>query len=260
MNHRPEDLSLPEDPSPQRVLALETSGRIGSLAILNRYADGRVQTVGQTLLSADERTAESLLPAMGGLLDRANWPPTSIQLVSVVTGPGSFTGLRMGVTTAKTFAYAADAKLVGIHTLAAIARPLVGGSIQQKGSSPPGDFGQQGSCGRLWAILNAQRQELFVASFEPASPLPPVPTTQVMGISAWLDLLEPGDRVTGPPLEKLASLLPEGVQSAEERWWQPAAVMVGQLGIALAQQGGAVSPMQLTPQYYRQSAAEEKIQ
>lgn len=231
-----------------RVLALETSGRNGSIAILNGLTDGTTQIVGQAELSDGQRAAESLLPMIGGLLDQVDWQPGSVQLVSVATGPGSFTGLRMGVTTAKTFAYAAGAKLVAIHTLAALAWPVC--SIS----------GQQGASRRLWSILNAHRHELFVACFEQAGIPGQNPPTRVMGIPAWLAQLQPGDSVVGPPLEKLASQLPTGVEAAAKRWWQPGAVAVGQLGVPLAVQSKQVDPMQLVPQYFRKSAAEEKYQ
>ena len=235
-----------------RVLALETSGRNGSIAILNGRLDGTTQTVRQAVLSDGQKTAESLLPALGNLLDQANWPPRSVQLVSVATGPGSFTGLRMGVTTAKTFAYAANAKLVGIHTLAALALPVSSIAGQQESSRR-----QRGHC-RLWTLLDAQRQELFVACFTQANISYQVPTTQVVSIPAWLAQLQPGDTAVGPPLEKLASRLPQGVEVVAKKWWQPGAVAVGQLGVTLASQAMQLNPMQLVPQYYRKSAAEEK--
>ena len=196
-----------------RVLALETSGRNGSIALLNGLLDGTTQIVSQAVLSDGQQTAESLLPTIGKLLDQANWPPRSVQLVSVATGPGSFTGLRMGVTTAKTFAYAADAKLVGIHTLAALALPVSSNSGQQ------GASWQQRGFRRLWTLLDAQRQELFVACFTQANISGQVPTTQVVSIPAWLAQLQPGDRIAGPPLEKLASRLPQGVEAVAKKWW-----------------------------------------
>ena len=235
-----------------RVLALETCGRNGSIAILNGFPDGTAQVVGQAVLSDGQRTAESLLPAIGDVLGQADWSPRSVQLVSVAVGPGSFTGLRMGITTANTFAYAANAELVGIHTLAALAFPA--NSISEQ----PGGAVRREGARRLWAILNAQRQELFAACFERSSTFQQTPTTHVLGISSWLSLLEPGDRIVGPPLEKLASRLPEGVEAVPKKWWRPDALAVGQLGVARAVQAEQVRPKQLVPQYYRKSAAEEK--
>ena len=249
-----------------RVLALETSGREGSIALLKGLAKGTHQLVDQVELADGQRTAESLLPAIGTLLDQAQWPPRSIQLVSVATGPGSFTGLRIGVTTAKTFAFATGAKLVGVHTLAALARAsLARASLVRPAQSSPAQSqpnhslsNPQSDSGRLWAILNAQRQELFVAQFEQGCTDLQNPLTQIVSISTWLSQLQPGDTVVGPPMEKLSSQLPQSVKAVAKNLWRPSAIAVGQLGIELALNSQQVQPMQLVPQYYRQSAAEEK--
>jgi tRNA threonylcarbamoyl adenosine modification protein YeaZ len=131
-----------------KILALETSGLLGSVALLETAGD-QVSSVVERPTPADQRTARSLLPTAHALLQQAGWTPRDIELVAVTTGPGSFTGLRIGVVAAKTFAYAVGAKLVGVHTLAAMAEPIA------KRTS------------RLWAILDAQRQELFAACFDP---------------------------------------------------------------------------------------------
>jgi len=224
-----------------RVLALETSGRIGSLATL-QASEEQISTVSSVLLPDDQRSAQSLLPSIESLFAESGWKPQQLNLLCVTTGPGSFTGLRIGVTTAKTLAYATDAELVEVHTLAAMAA----------GISAPYE--------RLWTILDAQRQELFVAQFEPdwQDHSADMPETRIVGIEQWLQELSPGDVVSGPPLQKLADRLPAGVDIAQAEDWQPRAEAVGRLGIAAYQRGQVVDAMQLVPRYYRKSAAEEK--
>src|SRR5688572_11693336 len=130
-----------------RIIAIETSGRHGSLAILSGDADD-AQLQCEAGLGGEHRTAQSLAPALSDLLAEVNWPPATIGMVAVAVGPGSFTGLRIGVTTAKAFAYAVGAEIIGVNTLDVLA--------SQTGQSPS----------PLWAIMDAQRQELFVAKFE----------------------------------------------------------------------------------------------
>ncbi|MEI6502464.1 MAG: hydrogenase expression/formation protein HypE, partial [Armatimonadota bacterium] len=60
-------------------------------------------------------------PAIHALLEQVGWLPRNVQLLGVAVGPGSFTGLRVGVTTAKVFAYAVGADLLCISALEAIA-------------------------------------------------------------------------------------------------------------------------------------------
>ena len=222
-----------------RILSLETNLRQGSVAALIGQGDS-VQLQQELPLPADERSAQTLLPTIQELLHACHWQPQELDLVCVTTGPGSFTGLRIGVTAAKTLAFAVGAKLVGVHTLAALAA-----------SVPP-------ASGRLWAIMDAQRQELFAASFA-GKEKTSEPVTRILSIDSWLSQLRTGDSVVGPPLAQLKEHLPTGVTAADEKLWQPQASVVGELGYQLFQQGCTVDPIQLVPNYYRKSAAEEKF-
>jgi tRNA threonylcarbamoyladenosine biosynthesis protein TsaB len=224
-----------------RILALETSGRVGSIALLE--ADGgSARVLRDVLLPPGERTARSLLPSIDALLRDHAWRPADVELIATTTGPGSFTGLRIGVVAAKTLAYATGAKLVGVHTLAAIAAGAAAGAP------------------RLWTVLDAQRQELFVASFETRRPIADQanPATEILGINAWLARLSPGDAVAGPTLAKFRDRIPEGVAVIDEAKWSPAAAATGQLAVELFHRGASVDPLALVPNYFRKSAAEEK--
>jgi tRNA threonylcarbamoyladenosine biosynthesis protein TsaB len=224
----------------KRILAIETSGRHGSVALLSCVSD-RAEVLKQIELSGNERTAQILAPSIRGLLNEKNWSPKSVDLVAVAVGPGSFTGLRIGVTTAKTFAYAAKTQLLGINTLEAIAA-----------QAPAAD-------GRLWAMLDAQRQELFAASFARSeSGLTTVRETHIISVASWLAGLQPGDRVSGPALSRIAKSMPANVNVVPQDLWQPMATSVGQLAWKKFQTGQTADIWQLVPQYYRSSAAEEK--
>ncbi|HBO44409.1 MAG TPA: tRNA (adenosine(37)-N6)-threonylcarbamoyltransferase complex dimerization subunit type 1 TsaB, partial [Planctomycetaceae bacterium] len=88
-----------------RVLAIETTERVGTVAL----SEGD-RLVVQRSLDAGQRSAQSLAPAVVQTLADAGWKPEDVELVAVTVGPGSFTGLRVGVTTAKTFAYGVGAQ------------------------------------------------------------------------------------------------------------------------------------------------------
>ena len=226
-----------------RVVALETSGQEGSLAAV-RVAGDEIEVVCRHFLPRDCRTAQSLVPAMETLLETCRWKVGEINLVCTTTGPGSFTGLRIGVTTAKTLSFATGAKLVGVNTLAAIADQV--GPVQN----------------RVWAILDAQRQELFAACFPPGWQTDDdlVPETHVLSCEAWINQLQAGDLVSGPPLKSLAERLPATVVTTDSACWSPTAETVARLGIAVLRHDGATEPVQLVPQYFRKSAAEEKAE
>src|SRR5438876_1121982 len=125
-----------------KTLAIETSGKAGSVAAL---VGGRL--LREIRLPADQRSAKSLAPAMAELFSATGWGPREVRLVAVAVGPGSFTGLRIGVTTAKVFAYLTRAEVVGVNTLEVIA------------AQAPADIG------RLSVVLGAERQQLFASDF-----------------------------------------------------------------------------------------------
>src|SRR5688572_13194474 len=79
-----------------RLLALETSGMSGSVAVLEPPGPPLVVP-----LEPSQRSARALAPAVHEALTRAGWKPSDVEVVAVTSGPGSFTGLRIGVTTAK---------------------------------------------------------------------------------------------------------------------------------------------------------------
>jgi tRNA threonylcarbamoyladenosine biosynthesis protein TsaB len=224
-----------------RIVAIETSGRHGSVAVLSGE-DDRAQTLRENVLGGAQRTAQSLAPALRDLLDEVAWPPGSIGLVAVAMGPGSFTGLRIGVTSAKAFAYAVGAEVIGVNTLEVLAR-------QAPSALSP-----------LWAIMDAQRQELFAAKFEVVSGpnLSATRATHIVPQDAWLAGLRPGERVIGPALRRLAVQLPAEVVAVPEELWEPTAATVGKLAWQLYRAGHRGDVWKLSPEYYRPSAAEEK--
>jgi tRNA threonylcarbamoyladenosine biosynthesis protein TsaB len=218
-----------------RILALETSGTSGTVAALEDR-----QLLGELSLGDDRRSAQSLAPAIDRLLAEVGWSPGELELVAVTDGPGSFTGLRIGVTTAKALAYAAGAQVMGVNTLEVIARqagPLTG---------------------PLWTVVDAQRGELFAARFLPSAGDGEPVEVQVIDGQQWLAGLKESDAVSGPGLARLAGAVGPGVIVVERRLWPPTAATVGQLGYEQFQAGRRDDVFQLAPRYYRRAAAEEQ--
>lgn len=215
-----------------RILALETSSRCGSVALL---ADERL--IGSSPLLPGQRTAAVLAPTIAAQLDVAGWKAADIDLVAVAQGPGSFTGLRIGVTMAKTLAYAISAEVIGVNTLEVIAA--------------------QAACSRrnVWAVIDAQRQQLFASmtTTEEAGP------TRLIDNQQWLAQLKPSDAVNGSGLRKLVDRLPTGVEVCDQSLWTPQAEMVARIGLRHFQAGRRDDMWKLVPQYYRPSYAEEKL-
>ena len=217
-----------------RILAIETVERSGSVAALDDET-----LVAQRRLEARRGSARSLAPAIAALLSEAGWRPTDVALVAVAVGPGSFTGLRIGVTTAKAFAYAAGCEIVGVGTMPAIA-------AQADDNTP-----------RLSVVVDAQRGELVAADFTRADDRSWIEATEtrVLPADEWL---ASRTTVAGPALAGLVDRLPAGVNAAARSSWGPTAEAVGKLGLALYRAGERSSPFDLVPRYARRAAAEER--
>ena len=95
-----------------RILAIETSGSSFSVALADK---GKL--VSEFFWRTGLRHSELLVPAIIKILKKARWKINSIKKVAVSTGPGSFTGIRVGLSSAKTISQALKVPLVGIDTL-----------------------------------------------------------------------------------------------------------------------------------------------
>ena len=203
------------------ILALETSGLAGSIALLR----------GEQLINAVElpatgrRHARLLVPEVKEMLSHAGLRLRDLDAVAVSEGPGSFTGLRVGVVCAKTLAYALQKPLIGINTFQALAAAL-----------PAGE-----TC--VHVQEDALRGDVFAASYirggthkwenQQAGRLIPLET--------WLTTTAPG-LATGPGLKKFGeSLQQAGFRLAPVELWQPQAEHIGRLALAELAAGQSLS-------------------
>jgi tRNA threonylcarbamoyladenosine biosynthesis protein TsaB len=103
------------------VLAFDTCGETGTVALLDLENDATTVTcVSQTELGGRAASAE-LMPAVDAMLRQATLDLRALRTLLVVNGPGSFTGIRVGLSTVKGFAHAAGTPIVAISRLAVLA-------------------------------------------------------------------------------------------------------------------------------------------
>ena len=126
-----------------RILSIETSTSICSVAIHER---GELRAVSE--IKEPGAHAEKLLDLVDAAMKQAELRMSDLDAVAVSQGPGSYTGLRIGVSTAKGIAYALDIPLIGINTLQAMAASQL---INQ------GEF--------VVAVLDARRKEVYTQTF-----------------------------------------------------------------------------------------------
>lgn len=112
--------------TPPLILGLETSTHSGGAALLaGEPADLSLR--GSVCFTTKALYSQRLLPSIQWLLERTETVLGDVTTIGISVGPGSFTGLRIGLSVAKALAYASGAKLVGVGTLEALAIRASGG-------------------------------------------------------------------------------------------------------------------------------------
>ncbi len=102
-----------------KILAVDTSSQIGSVALCQGES-----LVAEVLLNSHSTHSETLLNQIDLLLDKVGWRLADLDLLAAATGPGSFTGLRIGVATIKGLAQVLEKPVVGVSTLEMLALNL----------------------------------------------------------------------------------------------------------------------------------------
>jgi tRNA threonylcarbamoyladenosine biosynthesis protein TsaB len=221
----------------ERFLILETSGRVGWVALASGDALRETRSLDET-----RRHARDLAPAVAALLRTAGWQPRDLDGVIVSRGPGSYTGLRVGLMSAKVFAYATGAALIAVETFAAIAAQAPDAVV------------------RLDVVADAQQEKVYVQPFTRAAAgaemVPAGPLT-IRPVADWLAARDPAGWVSGPGLRPYGARLPAGSRVLEAEAWDPRPERLLQIGLARYRLGRRDDPWTVEPLYLRPSAAEE---
>jgi tRNA threonylcarbamoyladenosine biosynthesis protein TsaB len=216
------------------ALAFDTSSQVASVAL----------RAGDRLLSRAERvstSSERLLPIIDDLFREAGVAPSALALVACAAGPGSFTGLRIGLSTAKGLCLATGARLVMVPTLRAIA-----------------DGAGEGT--RVVAAIDAYRGELYAGAFTIEGGAPRAVSVELAAfavkpeaLAAALGVWRPS-HYAGEGFTKFATAIPPGAAALDRP--RPLAEAV----LRLAElDGEAIDPRHAAPLYVRPPAPEEKL-
>lgn len=224
------------------LLAVESAGRAASVAVLRGE-----QVLAEACAPPGRTGAESLLPCIDAALREAGVALAALGAFAVSVGPGSFTGLRVGIATVKGLAFGDARPVLAVPTLAAVALGAVADELP------------------VVALLDARRGEVYAAAWrfdEDGGP----------GVAALA--LEPAEGVYTP--EELAAKLPaacvlagEGLEPCGARLRElvgpgvqqagredPRARDVGRLGLRLLAEGDLCSAGEIRPRYVRRAEAE----
>jgi tRNA threonylcarbamoyladenosine biosynthesis protein TsaB len=227
------------------ILAVDTSAQSGSLALLR---DATVLM--HRIISSDEPYSASLLREAMKMLDGARISFEEIDLFAVNAGPGSFTGLRVGLTTVKGWAEVWGKPIAAVSGLEAMATQICG-------SDAPGSF--------IAAVTDARRGQIFGALFrsrgDGSGLLDRLGDEVLANADEFLESLLA--HVGGDDVLAIACLQPEAVQPAIQRLGSRIEVVsdvlapfIGQLGYAKARRGDVIDALHLDANYIRRSDAE----
>ena len=223
------------------ILSLETATGCGSVS-LTRGALTGFQLLAECTIQQELTHSRRLLGSVIWVLEAAGAKWADLDAIAVSRGPGSFTGLRIGMAAAKSFAMATGKPLVGVNTLEALAL-----------ASPPGSS-------LVCSLLDARKQELYAAFYRMDADGLPRPLGRPAVLPPALLLAE----VTEPVL-----LVGPGAKVYKEQWaagkevsrlpdhlCQPSARQVGLLAAGMLAQGKVLEPAGAAPLYVRASEAE----
>jgi tRNA threonylcarbamoyladenosine biosynthesis protein TsaB len=218
------------------ILGIETSGQPGGIAVVRDS-----QCLHETELGdAPRRHAQTLVSQIDAALKRLELSIAQFDAVAVSIGPGSFTGLRVGVVCAKTLAYATGCKLTAVDTLQAIAA-----------NSPP-------DTAAVHVIADAQRGDVYLGTYRRSSEEEWIRDGPIAIVAAktWLAVQSADETVTGPGLATYRDLASCRVLPAV--FWLPNARTIARIGARQIERGELADCASLEPFYLRASAAEER--
>jgi tRNA threonylcarbamoyladenosine biosynthesis protein TsaB len=245
----------------KKIMAIETSSALGTVAV----------AIDDNLLlerpfTAGLRHAGELLPTMRDLCREVGWQPGDIDELYVSVGPGSFTGVRISVTAAKTMAFALGTKIVAVPSTDALVL-----NSEEAGQKNYGT-------GQMAVVLEAKRAMIYAAVYKKVkreekflendkkkpvtSFVPDFDVVIEPCVTTAKELLEQTDRplvMLGDGLKYQGEkLLTDGVLGLDEQYWQPRAANVLRCGRLRSSAGLYTEPDRLVPIYLRRPEAVER--
>ena len=215
-----------------QILGIEAATKVASVAVIS---DEKI--LAEISQEARLTHSETLLPQIEQVLKIAG--VEKIDAVAVSIGPGSFTGLRIGLATAKSLAYAWQIKIIGVPTLQAISY----------------HFATENAI--ILPMLDAQKNRAYAQQFKAGKSLTQIEVKSIDEIVTSAGQISGEVFLCGEVLSKIKVELPPNVKLAPINLRMPRAVNVALCGKDLLDAGEISNVMDLEPLYIRRSEAEE---
>ena len=225
-----------------KILAFETSAKAASVALLE---EGKL--LGSVYQNTGLTHSQTLMVMAQDLLSQLSLTPADVDILAVAAGPGSFTGVRIGVAAAKGFAWGREIRCCAVSTLAAMAAGL---GVWQ---------------GYVCPVMDARRSQvynaLFLAAGEGLQRLAPDRAIGLDQLGEELKKVEKEKIVVGDGARLCYNTLTEQgitLKMAPEHLRMQSAWGVARAALELVRSGGLVSGEELAPVYCRLSQAERE--
>jgi tRNA threonylcarbamoyladenosine biosynthesis protein TsaB len=214
-------------------LAIDTSTDQASVAVADDSA-----ILAELSWRAGRNHSQHLSPVIERIFALAHLTPAELSTVTVAIGPGSFSGIRVGLSHAMGLSMALSIPLVGISTLDVIA------------------FQASHSAASIWAVVGAGRDQVFAAHYTGAGTNWGRDSDYLLLTAGELiQRIGPGDVAAGPGIVQVD---PEAVPCEPSPWGHRRAGFLAELGRRYLAAGGEDQLQTVRPLYLRRSAAEEK--
>ena len=210
-----------------KILAMDTSNKALSLAILENK-----ELLGQVTLNIKKNHSITLMPAIDFLMNSLDMKPTDLDRIAVAQGPGSYTGLRIAVATAKTLAHTLKIELVGVSSLLALVPEQVEGLVIP--------------------VMDARRNNVYAGFYQSGQVVRPeahLPLAEVLEIAGAANQPVTFVGETATFAEQIKAAIPQAAIQPT----LPDAAAVGRLGLDLPAQ----SIHDFVPNYLKRVEAEE---
>jgi len=224
-----------------RILGIDTSTKYAGVAVLD---DGNL--IAQSIMQFKAAHSEKLLPEIAHILEIMKIPIETIDYYAITVGPGSFTGLRVGVSTLKGLGYVTGKYIIPVSSLEVIARRVV---LVEKPICP---------------ILDARKKEVYTALFRwSQGKLVRIKKDSVLTIEKLAEWIKEQTIFTGDGVsiykEKIMDLFGEKAIFIDSIYGIPSPEIVALIGNEKLKEGFYISAKELEPVYLRKSEAEIKF-
>lgn len=226
-----------------KVLAVDTSSTVAAVAIIEDE-----MLLGEYFINNKKTHSQKLMPMIKELMDSLGLIPEDIDIYAASVGPGSFTGLRIGVTSIKAMAYALEKPVISVPTLDALA------------------YNAQDSSALICPIMDARNNQVYTALYrfvdkgisrESEYMALPIEELMHMLINTGKKICFVGDGVDRHK-EYLHNELGEKCSFAPHNLILNKASSVAQLALISAKAGKLENPVDMVPFYLRKSQAEQE--